>query len=212
MIRELQPGIVINDRLPGGDYDTPEQFVPAVAPERPWEVCLTMNDSWGYNPSDTDYKSARELAHTLCEIAGKGGRLLLNLSPKGDGSLPPEQVKRLREVGAWLQGNGAAIQRSQPGLEPWQFYGPSTRVGNVVYLHALMRPYDTITVRGVPIRRVTAVRHLATGQSFQFTSRCAILDQLLNSDPLGELTIEVPEDIIDPLATVLAIEIRPSQA
>ena len=55
LIRELQPGILINDRLPGvGDYDTPEQFVPAIPPARQWETCLTMNESWGYNPSDTD--------------------------------------------------------------------------------------------------------------------------------------------------------------
>jgi alpha-L-fucosidase len=66
MIRELQPDVVINDRLPGyGDYATPEQFVPAKPPERPWETCLTMNESWGYQPSDTKYKSARSLIHTL---------------------------------------------------------------------------------------------------------------------------------------------------
>ena len=71
MIRELQPLIVINDRLPGGDYDTPEQFVPPTAPVRPWEVCLTMNESWGYNPSDTGYKSERELVHAVRDC-GKG--------------------------------------------------------------------------------------------------------------------------------------------
>ena len=178
MIRDLQPDIVINDRLPGcGDYDTPEQFVPATAPERPWEVCLTMNESWGYNPSDTGYKSAREIVHTLCEIAAKGGRLLLNLSPRGDGTVPPEQVERLEAVGAWLQRHGEAIFGTEPALEPWQFYGPTTRSAHVdatvgpahaegtrgasggdsvverIYLHLLMRPYETVTVRGLPIRR-----------------------------------------------------------
>jgi alpha-L-fucosidase len=210
MIRELQPDIVINDRLPGcGDYDTPEQFVPATPPERPWEVCLTINESWGYNPSDVGYKSAREIVHTLCEIAARGGRLLLNLSPRGDGILPPEQVERLEAVGGWLQRNGEAIFNTEPALEPWQFYGPTTRSGNTVYLHLLMRPYETVTVRGVPIRRVSAVHELSTGCDLAFTTRCAILDQLLNADPLGELTIEAPEEGLDPLATVIAVDIRP---
>lgn len=210
MIRELQPDIVINDRLPGGDYDTPEQFVPAQPPERPWEVCLTMNESWGYNPDDFAYKSERQLVHTLCEIAGKGGRFLLNLGPRGDGTITPEQMERLQAVSGWMQRNGEAIHGTQPGLEPWQFYGPSTRNGETVYLHLLMRPYDTVTVRGVPIKRVKSVRELSSGRTLEHAARCAILDQLLNADPFGELTIEVPEDVLDPLATVIAVQITPA--
>ena len=210
MIRELQPRIVINDRLPGGDYETPEQFVPARAPEGQWEVCLTMNESWGYNPSDTRYKPARAIVHTLCEIAGKGGHFLLNVGPDGDGVIPTEQTERLDNVAAWMSRCGEAIHGSGAGLEPWQFYGPSTRKGDTVYLHLLMRPYETVTVRGVPIRRVRRVRALTDGRELVFETRCAILDQLLNSDPMGELTISVPEDVLDPLATVLAIEIAPN--
>src|SRR5262249_33957448 len=94
MIRALQPGIAINDRLPGaGDYNTPEQFIPPDPPGRAWETCLTMNESWAWNPADRDYKSARALVHALCEIAGRGGNLLLDVSPMGDGALPPEQVE-----------------------------------------------------------------------------------------------------------------------
>jgi alpha-L-fucosidase len=229
MIRELQPDIVINDRLPagqaglpGGDYDTPEQFVPPHAPARAWEVCLTMNESWGYNPDDPDYKSARTLVHTICEIAGKGGRLLLNIGPRGDGTLPPEQAERLREVGAWMRRNGEAVLGTAAGLEPWQFYGPSTKkipttaadtglsAGGTVFLHLLMRPYDAVTVRGVPIRRVRSVRELASGAKLEFSGRCSVIDQLLNADPMGELTIEVPDSVLDPLATVLALEIAPA--
>jgi alpha-L-fucosidase len=209
MIRDLQPGIVINDRLPGGDYDTAEQFVPAVPPSRPWEVCLTMNESWGYNPDDPDYKSSRRLVQTLCEIAGKGGRLLLNLSPRGDGALPPEQLERLLAVGEWMRRNDESITGSRPGLEPWQFYGPSTQKDGTQYLHLLMRPYDAVTVRGVPIRRVKSVRELSSGRQLAFSGRCSVIDQLLNADPMGELTIVVPESVLDPLATVLAVEIAP---
>ena len=166
-----------------------------------------MNESWGYNPADMRYKTARAIVHTLSEIAGKGGRFLLNVGPDGDGVIPPEQAERLDKVAEWMSRYGAAIHGSDAGLEPWQFYGPSTRDGDTVYLHLLMRPYETVTVRGVPIRRVKSVRALADGRDLAFETRCAILDQLLNSDPLGELTISVPEDVLDPLATVLAVEI-----
>ena len=99
LARELQPGILINDRLPDhGDFLTPEQFVPATAPGDRWETCFTMNDSWGWNPDDTNYKSPRAIVHALCETAGRGGNLLLNVSPRGDGALPPEQIERLDAV------------------------------------------------------------------------------------------------------------------
>jgi alpha-L-fucosidase len=208
LIRSLQPDILINDRLPGGgDFDTPEQFVPPHPPARRWETCLTMNDSWGYNPSDRGYKSARELVHTLCEVAGRGGNLLLNVSPMGDGALPSEQIVRLEAIANWMEANGAAILDTVQGLEPWQFYGPSTRKGERLYLHLLQRPYDTVTVRGVKIRHVRAVRELRTGTVLEFRGRCTVADQLFNPDPVGELVIGVPARLLDPLATVIEIEI-----
>lgn len=209
LIRELQPGILINDRLPDvGDFETPEQFVPPQAPERTWECCMTLNESWGYNPSDTAWKSPRQVVHTLCEVAGRGGNLLLNVSPMGDGAIMPEQRAILGAMQRWLTANGASIIGTAPGLEPWQFYGPSTRNGPTIYLHLLMQPYETVTVRGLPIKRVRGVRVLASGQELAFHTRCAIADGWFKSDPLGEVTIEVPGDVVDPLATVLALEIE----
>ena len=208
LIRSLQPEILINDRLPGGgDFDTPEQFVPPRPPARTWETCLTMNDSWAYNPSDTRYKSARELVHTLCEVAGRGGNLLLNVSPMGDGALPPEQIERLAVFADWMEAYGAAIHDTGPGLEPWQFYGPSTRRGERIYLHLLQRPYDTITVRGLPIRRVRAARELRTGTDLPFRTRCAVIDEMFNADPQGEVIITVPEAVLDPFATVVEVDV-----
>jgi alpha-L-fucosidase len=210
-IRSLQPDILVNDRLPGvGDFRTPEQFVPAQPPGGAWEACMTMNESWGYNPGDTQYKPARRLVHALCEVAGRGGNLLLNVSPRGDGTLPPEQVERLQAIGRWLAANGESITGTTPGLEPWQCYGPSTRRGDRVYVHLLMRPYDHVTVRGMPIRRVRSVRALATGTDLAFTTRTGIIESLID-DPRGELTIEVPVEVVDDDATVLAIDLAPEE-
>jgi alpha-L-fucosidase len=74
-----------------------------------------------------------------------------------------------------------------------------------VYLHLLMRPYDTVTVRGVRVRQVRSVRVVGTRERLPFAARTAILDGLA-ADPLGELTITVPESVLDPDATVLALE------
>lgn len=207
MIRSLQPEIIINDRLPGcGDFDTPEQFIPPQPPSRAWETCMTINESWGYNPIDRSFKSPRQLIHTLCEVAGKGGNLLLNVSPMGDGKIQLELLGRLAEVESWMSANGESIIDTEAGLEPWQFYGSSTRKGNRLYLHLLMKPYETISVRGVPIKRVKSVQVLGNGMELSYTTRCAIMDSLLNPDPMGELTIEVPEVEIDNYATVIAID------
>ncbi|HYM14240.1 MAG TPA: alpha-L-fucosidase [Dehalococcoidia bacterium] len=210
MIRELQPGILINDRLPGvGDYVTPEQFVPPQPLPRPWETCMTINESWAYNPSDTRYKSARRIIHTLCEVAGRGGNLLLNVGPMGDGALPRELTDRLAVVEQWMSRNGEGIAGTMPALEVWQFYGPATRQGDTLYLHLLMRPYDTVTVRGVRIKKVRSARALGTGAELRVHTRTSIIDTLYNPDPRGELTIDVPEAAIDPDATVIAVEFEP---
>lgn len=209
LARELQPSILLNDRLPTvGDFETPEQFVPAQAPAETWETCMTLNESWAYNPNDTAWKSPRKLVHTLCEVAGRGGNLLLNVGPMGDGSLMPEQRSILGAMQRWLAANQQSIVGTEPGLEPWQFYGPSTKRGSTTYLHLLMRPYETVTVRGVPIKKVKSVRVVSSGRDLDFTTRCAILDQWFNPNPLGEVTIEVPEDVLDSFATVLALEME----
>ncbi len=209
LIRELQPGILMNDRLPTvGDFETPEQFVPAQPPGRTWETCMTLNESWGYNPNDDHWKSPRQVVHTLCEVASRGGNLLLNVSPMGDGSIMPEQRAILGAMQRWLSQNGASIVGTEPGLDAWQFYGPSTRRGETIYLHLLMRPYETVTVRGIPIKKVRRASVLASGQELAFTTRCAILDQWFNPDPKGEVTITVPEDVLDGFATVIALEME----
>lgn len=207
LLRERQPGILINNRLPGrGDFDTPEQFIPATPPPGRWESCLTMNESWGWNPDDNHYKSPRAIVHALCETAGRGGNLLLNVSPRGDGSLPPEQLERLDALGSWLAAHGEAIYGTTAGLEPWQFNGPSTRRGDRVFVFLLMRPYETVTVRGLPVRRVSRATMLGSDIELTFSMRTGVLAQL-ERDPEGEIIITVPEHLLDGLVSVIAIDI-----
>ena len=132
----------------------------------------------------------------------------MNIGPRGDGSLPPEQAERLEAIGGWMSRHRESIIGTQPGLEPWQFYGPSTSRddGRTLYLHLLMRPYEDVSVRGVRVKRVKSVRVLGTGEELSFERRTTIADTLFNPDPLGELTIAVPETAIDEFATVLVVE------
>lgn len=162
-IRSLNPRIVFNNRLPeAGGYATPEQIVPGRPPSGLWEACMTMNDTWAWSPTDTNYKSDTELISALVETVAGGGNLLLNISPQGDGSLPEPQTARLHAIAAWMRSNGESILDTEPGLQPWQFYGPSTRRGNVLYLHLLARPAEYVAVRGLPARQLNSARFLGT--------------------------------------------------
>jgi alpha-L-fucosidase len=206
LVRELQPNIVINERLYSvGDFETPEQFVPAKPLPGPWETCMTMNDSWGWVPEDTNYKSATTIIHTLCEIVGKGGNFLLNVSPMGDGALPDAHIERLDAVTRWMATHREAVVGVSPGLEPWQFYGPSTRRGSTVYCMALARPYEGITVRGVPVKRLKSATVLGSGTELKVRKHTAIMESFL-PDPNGEVTAFLPQDEIDEFATVIVLE------
>jgi len=207
LIRGLAPNIVINDRLTSvGDFVTPEQFVPPKPLDGPWETCMTMNDSWGWVPKDGNYKSSTQIVHTLCEIVGKGGNFLLNVSPMGYGALPDMQIERLDAVTRWMATHRDAVVGVTPALEPWQFYGPSTRRGGRLYCIALAQPYESITVRGLPTKRIKAATALGTNTNLEFRTHTAILDSF-TPDPTGEVIVSVPEEAIDEFATVIAIDI-----
>src|SRR3954447_11311490 len=97
MVRQLQPDILINNRakIPE-DFTTPEQRIQAFS--EPWEACMTMNDSWGYQRADDDWKSPKTVVSNLVTCARGYGNYLLNIGPKADGSIPDESVQILTNV------------------------------------------------------------------------------------------------------------------
>jgi alpha-L-fucosidase len=201
-IRSLAPDIVINDRLPGaGDYATPEQAVPWVPPAGPWETCLTMSDSWGYIPADTDYKSPTTIVTYLAEVAGKGGNLLLNVGPTGTGEIPAPEESILDGLAGWMATHGESVTGTGGGLEPWQFYGPTTRRGNTVYLHLAGWPAERASVRGVHARRVRSCVLLDTGEALPYHA-VEFAQDGSDRDPVGELVIELGERPPGPLPVV----------
>ena len=113
VVKELKPGIIMNNRLGGGfkgDTETPEQHIPPQGyPGRDWETCMTMNGTWGYKKDDNNWKSTDTLIRNLCDIASKGGNYLLNVGPTSEGLIPQPSLDHLAEVGRWMKVNGEAI-------------------------------------------------------------------------------------------------------
>ena len=113
-VRSLQPNILINNRVSrgdaAGDFRTPEQTIPPTGlPGVDWESCMTMNEHWGYNKADQQWKDATTLIRNLIDCAGKGGNYLLNVGPTAEGVFPPTSIERLQEIGKWMNTNGEAI-------------------------------------------------------------------------------------------------------
>jgi alpha-L-fucosidase len=167
------PRIINNDRLGQGftgDTKTPEQHIPPRGyPGERFEVCMTMNDTWGFKKNDTNWKSARQILRNLSDISSKGGNFLLNVGPTADGQIPPESVERLQAVGRWMKVNHEAIYGTQAGPFPRRLpWGRFTMRGNpdgttTLYVHVWEWPSDgkllLPTLREMP----TGGRLLANG-------------------------------------------------
>lgn len=146
------PDIINNNRLGKGfkgDTMTPEQHIPPRGyPGQMFEVCMTMNGTWGFKKNDHNWKSVQTLVRNLSDIASKGGNFLLNIGPKADGSIPQESIDRLEAVGRWMDVNGEAIYATAaspfPRRLPW---GRVTQKaaengGTTLYLHIWEWPSD----------------------------------------------------------------------
>ena len=152
MVRNLQPGVIIDNRLGGsmeianpepyaGDFEGPEQYIP-VRPildiyenPIPWEVCMTLNNHWGYCASDMNYKSSKDVIRALVNCVSKGGNLLLNVGPDAYGNIPRPSVDILREVGAWMKLNGESIYGSGRSEFEKPDWGRYTQKGSFLYAH-----------------------------------------------------------------------------
>jgi len=216
-VRGLQPDIIINNRVGKGrgdmagmdtkagkvgDYGTPEQEIPPMGygPGVDWESCMTMNNHWGYNKNDQNWKSATMLIRNLIDCSSKGGNYLLNVGPTSEGLFPTASIERLEEIGRWMKVNSESVYGTKASPFESLVWGRCTQKpladGKTrLYLHVFDWPKDgQLVLPGLanPVRKAIL---LASGASLAFQSAG------------GRATIQVPTAAPDPHASVIALEI-----
>jgi len=169
MVFELQPDIIVNGRNRAlGDFSTPEQSIIAAHNGRAWESCMTLNESWGYDPADDEWKSPRTHLRNLITCARDQGNFLINVGPKPDGTFPERSVEILTEVGDWLKRNGESIFNTDL-CQPWRpSYAMFTRRGNTLYMHVHFWPGSDVSLSGLQTK-VKSARFLASSAPLPFT-------------------------------------------
>ena len=193
VVRRLQPGILINNRanLPG-DFDTPEQRLGMYQDDRPWESCISLGPHWAWSPGEV--KSKREIIRLLVGTASGDGNLLISTGARSDGSFGPEHVRRLVEVGEWLERYGHTIYDTRGG--PWKpgDWGGSTLAGHTAYLHVTSWPDDGLMLPDSGRRIAKAT--LVTGHGPV---------SVIRRD--GSIRIDVRESSRDPIDTIIELDL-----
>ncbi len=165
MMHELQPGIIVNNRLailasynhPDNiglwcDYDTPEEKIGNYQYGRAWESCMTLvGGQWSYKPGGKMY-TREECIRMLVNTVTGDGNLLLNIGPMPTGEIEGRQIDRLKEIGEWLKIYGESIYCTRGGPFVNGDWGRSTRRGNTVYIHAMNRNGDSLTLPKTSVR------------------------------------------------------------
>jgi alpha-L-fucosidase len=200
------PNIIINGRLRGyGDYVTPEQNVPVSTPAYPWwELCMTTNNNWGYQPQDINWKTPFEIVTIFVDAVSHGGNLLLDMGPKEDGTIPDEQVKVLSELGAWNKRNGEGIFGTVAGIPPGHFNGPTTlsKDSTTLFLFLPGKTTGQVVIKGL-VNEITDIAIL--GSNTKLTHK--VVGKISWSHVPGLVYINVPTEGQDPIVTVLRVKL-----
>ena len=207
LLLEKTPTTIINSRLQGyGDYATPEQGVPISKPKNPyWELCMTMNDSWGYQPNDKKYKTVNQLIRILVDCISMGGNLLLDIAPKPDGTIPEEQIKLLKGIGRWTKKHKEAIYGTRAGLPHGHFNGYTSlsKDKSTLYLYVDNKPNGPLLIKGLK-NKVNRMWVVGNGTKLSYK---VVGKQYWSSVP-GLLYIDLPEKVQDKDVTVIAVLLK----
>ncbi len=199
VIRKAVPDCVINDRVGNGlgDHATPEQFIPRRAVKGDFEVNMTLNDHWGFDKNDHNWKPAPVVIRNLVQVASMGGNYLLNVGPTAEGEFPPEAVRILTRVGQWMEVNGESIYGTTACPLGPLAWGYCTGKPGKLYLHVLEWPAQgRLLVPG--LRNIIQRATLLAGPK----------RQALQTQRVGPLDLEIalPARAPDAIDTVIVLE------
>jgi hypothetical protein len=204
-IRSIDQHVVVNGRLARtaaisfGDYkntaDRPAEFYPTTGD---WEAIPTTNESYGYHKYDSSHKPPSFFIQLLAKAASRGGNLLMNIGPEGDGTFDPRDLHILQGIGKWMDKNGESIYGTTASRLPFQNWGVSTVKGNKCYLHVFNWPADGKLYVGGLISDVARIHLLATPGT------------ILHSRRLNEkdIVIDLPRQAPDTVNTVIVMELK----
>ncbi|APX34023.1 alpha-L-fucosidase [Brachybacterium sp. P6-10-X1] len=215
MTRELQPGIIVNDRLGiPGDLVTPEQYQPDSPmtdddghPVR-WEACQTLNGSWGYDRDNLDFKSTHMLLSMLVDSVAKGGNLLLNIGPDGRGNVRDEDTQRLEDIGRWMHLHQRSVYGAGPATSLTAPAGTvMTQREDRVYVHFLAWPLKHLHLKNAGGRIAYAqLLNDASEVTFQETDpQARAWNTNVGGLEPGTVTFHLPVQKPDPWIPVLEI-------
>ena len=168
-----------------------------------WELCMTMNESWGYQSSDNHYKSSQQIIDIFVDCISKGGNLLLDIGPKADGTIPEKQEQILKDLGRWTKKHSEAIYTAEAGIPYEYYYGPTALSKDSTMLYAFVRDFPKdgkVVLRGLK-NNINRIYVVGNGALLEHE----IFSKVYWSSYPGLLYIDLPEQVIDEYYTIIAI-------
>ena len=197
--KQLQPQIIVSGRIGNelGDYiQMEDNSLPKTRQESAWEVPVTMNHTWAYKRDDNNWKSTKYLLWQLTHSVAMNGNYLLNIGPKGDGSVPQASLDTLQQIGKWMQVNKKAIEKASPSPFKQAFrWGSITQQPGKLYLNISDWPKDnTLAIHGLNTK-IKCAQFLSDGKQIKTVKE-------------GDYTIfHLPKNPTDPYVSVLEVEL-----
>jgi alpha-L-fucosidase len=210
LIHRLQPTALIGSNhhqkpFPGEDFQMFEKDLPGHSTQEfnkeaqigslPLETCDTINNSWGYNKNDKNFKSSTQLVHYLVRAAGYDSNFLLNVGPMPSGRIQPEFVERLKAIGAWLEKNGESICGTRGGPVAPRSWGVTTQKGETIYVHILDWQDPALLLPKLD-KRVASASMLGTGDKVE----------VVEAD-YGTV-VKLPASAKDPVDNIVVLKMR----
>jgi alpha-L-fucosidase len=169
-----------------------------------WELCMTINNNWGYQPQDTNWKTPYQIITIFADVISNGGNMLLDIAPKEDGTIPPQQVHVLKELGKWNHKHDQAIFNTLGGMPAGHFYGPTTlsKDSSTLYLFLPGKVTGDVVIKGLKnaIQKISVV---GTNEALTYK----IVGKISWSPVPGLVYIHVPASVQDEYMTVLKVDL-----